>query len=165
MERNGTGKKDPMHAFRSGVQAAKALPSLGFPTRPWFHERIGYWSEYTEQAFILREGNTAPTPDNRKLPGILIGIDNMFGEDTPAALITKTVLLHISPAVDPFYPTPAPLTESEIKRFINPSMFPLLRAMMLSDNEGWSMFDPETRARQRQDTLQAFEKIEQLISD
>jgi hypothetical protein len=159
------GKKDTMHAFRSGAATAQSLPSLGFPARPHFHERIEYWSKYTERAFITREGATAPTPNNQKLPGILIGIDNLFGKDTPAALITKTVLLHISPAVDPFYPTPAPLSESEIKRFINPSLFPLLRPMMLSDNEGWSLFDPETRARQRHDTLEAFQRIEQLISD
>lgn len=35
---------------------------------------------------------------------------------------------------------------------------------MLSDNEGWSLFDPETRARQRNDTLKAFKKFESLIS-
>ena len=158
------GKKDPMHAFRSGVQAAKTMPSFGFPTRPHFHERIGYWSEYTEQAFFLQDGKTSPTPDNRKLPSILIGIDNLFGQDTPAALITKTVLLHISPAVDRHYPTPAPLTEEEIKRFIDPALLPLLRAMMLSDNEGWSLFNPETRARQRHDTLEEFGRFQQIIS-
>ena len=159
------GKKDTLHAFRSGVETANALPGFGFPTRLHFHERIGYWSKYTEQAFILRDGDTDPRPDNRKLPGILIGIDNLFGKDTPAALITKTVLLHISPAVDPFYPTPAPLTDSEIKRFIGSSLFPLLRTMMLSDNEGWSLFNLETRSRQRHDTLEVFGRIEQLIAE
>ena len=157
------GKKDTMHAFRSGVQAAKALPSFGFPTRVHFHERIDYWSEHTEQAFILRDGDTAPKPDNRKLPGILIGIDNLFGKDTAAALITKTVLLHISLHIDPFYPTPAPLTEGEIKHYISPSLFPLLRAMMYSDNEGWSLFQPDTRARRRRDADVAFERIEQIV--
>jgi hypothetical protein len=34
--------------------------------------------------------------------------------------------------------------------------------MMLSDNEGWSLFDPETRARQRRDTLAAFEEVGKL---
>jgi hypothetical protein len=36
--------------------------------------------------------------------------------------------------------------------------------MMLADNEGWSLFDLETRARQRSDTLKAFEEVERLIS-
>jgi hypothetical protein len=157
------GKKDTMHAFRSGVQAAKALPSFGFPTRPRFHERIDFWSYYTEQAFLLRDGKTSPTPDNQKLPGILIGIDNLFGKDTPAALITKAVLLHISLHIDPFYPTPAALTDEEIKRFISISLFPLLQAMMLSDNEGWALFEPETRAQRRRNADEAFERIERII--
>jgi len=157
------GKKDTMHAFRSGVETAKALPRFGFPTRLGFHERIGYWSNYTEQAFILRDGDTAPTPDNQKLPGILIGIGNLFGKDTAAALITKTVLLHISLHIDPHYPTPAALTDEEIKRFIHPNLFLLLRVMMLSDNEGWSLFQPETRAQRRRNADEAFERIEQIV--
>lgn len=158
------GKRDTMHAFRSGAHAANLLPGFGFPTRPRFHERIRAWSEYAARAYLPDNGDGSPKPDNRKLPAILIGIDNLFGQHTPAALITKTVLLHISPAVDPFYPTPAPLTDEEIKRFISPSLFPLLRAMMLSDNEGWSLFNPETRAQQRHDTLEAFGRFEQIIS-
>ncbi len=158
------GKRDTMHAFRSGILAANLLPRFGFPTRPRFHERISAWSEITARAYLLGAADSSPRPDNRKLPGILIGIDNLFGRATPAALITKTVLLHISPAVDPFYPTPAPLTDDEIKRFISPSLFPLLRAMMLSDNEGWSLFEPETRTRQRHDTLEAFGRFQEIIS-
>ena len=157
------GKKDTMHAFCSGVEAANVLPGFGFPRRQYFHERINYWSEYVENAFILRDGATAPTPDNRKLPGILIGIDNLFGKDTAAALISKTVLLHISPHIDPHYPTPAPLTEEEIKRYIHPSLFPLLKVMMLADTEGWSLFDPEKRAQRSRDALKAFEHFETLI--
>jgi len=158
------GKKDTMHAFRSGVQAALALPRFGFPMAQQYRERIITWSDLTLQAFLAGKGDAAPIPDNRKLPEILAGIDELFGKNTPAALITKTVLLHISLDVDPFYPTPAPLTEAESKRYINPSLLPLFRVMMLADNEGWSLFDPETRARQRHDTLQAFEKVERLIS-
>jgi hypothetical protein len=159
------GKKDTMHAFRSGVETAKALPRFGFPTRPLFHERISLWSGYADQAFILRAGEPAPKPDNQKLSGILIGIDNLFGKDTPAALITKTVLLHISLHIDPFYPTPAALTEDEIKRYIDPELFPLLRVMMLADNEGWSLFHPEKRAQRSRDAMKAFGKIEEMISN
>ena len=159
------GKKDTMHAFRSGVHAAILLPRFGFPTRQHFHERIGLWSQYTAQACIAGDTNTPPKPDNRKLPGILIGIDNLFGRNSAAALITKTVLLHISLHVDPFYPTPAPLTEEEAQRYIHKDLLPLLRVMMLSDNEGWSLFDPETRSRLRHDTLNVFGKLEQVVSN
>ena len=156
------GKKDTMHAFRSGVQAANLLPRFGFRTKPRYQERIGLWSNYVEQAFIAT--GTTPKPDNRKLPGILVGIDNLFGRNTPAALITKTVLLHISLHIDPFYATPAPLTDAEIKRYIEPELFPLLRVMMHADNEGWSLFEPETRAQRKDDALKAFGRIAALIS-
>jgi hypothetical protein len=159
------GEKDTMHAFRSGVETARALPRFGFPTRPHFQERIDYWGEYTDQAYTLPGRESAPKPDNRKLPGILTGIDNLFGKDTPAALITKTVLLHISLHIDPFYPTPSALAEEEIKRYIHRRLFPLLKVMMLADNEGWSLFDPETRAQRSRDAMKAFGNIERMISE
>lgn len=157
------GKRDTLHAFRSGIHAARLLPGLGFPMTKKYPESIHAWSDYAGQAFVEAPGESAPIPDNRKLPGILEGIDQLFGTETPAALICKAVLLHISLHVDPFYPTPAPLTEAEIRRYISPSLLPLLQVMMLSDNEGWSLFDPETRARQRKDTLEAFRRVELLI--
>jgi hypothetical protein len=158
------GKKDTMHAFRSGALAANILTSLGFPGTEKYPDLIRLWSEKTSQAFIADNDDAAPTPDNRKLPEILAGIEQLYGEDTPATLIIKTVLLHISLHVDEMYPTPAPLTNDEAKRYFNSSLFPLLRVMMLSDNEGWSMFDRATRARQRSDTLKAFDEVERLIS-
>ena len=158
------GKKDTMHAFRSAVQTAKILPDFGFPTTQEYPELIGAWSEYTTRAFLDGDAKSAPKPDNGKLPEILKGIEQLYGAETPATLIIKTVLLHISLDVDPYYPTPAPLTEEEIRHYIGISLLPLLGAMMLSDNEGWSLFDPETRARQRKATLQAFEQFGQIIS-
>ena len=156
------GKKDPMHAFRSGAVTGTSLGRFGFPLTEKYHRLVQAWVEQTTGAFIAEEFTTKP--DNQKLPRILAGIDQLYGENTPAALITKTVLLHISLDVDPFYPTPAPLNEDEIWRYINARLLPLLKVMMLSDNEGWSLFDPETRARQRHDTLTAFEKIERMIA-
>jgi hypothetical protein len=158
------GKKDTMHAFHSGVVTANQLPELGFSFSENYPELIRPWSENTTQAFIPGEGDAPPTPDNRKLPEILQGIEQLFGKDTSAVLIVKTVLLHISMHVDDQYPTPAPLTMEEAQLYIDSELFPLLRVMMLSDNEGWSMFDPVTRARQRRDTLAAFEQVGKLIS-
>jgi hypothetical protein len=160
-----SGKRDTMHAFRSGVLAANIMTKFGFPTTPKYQELIDSWSEYTVQAFRTGAGSPTPKPDNQKLPEILAGIDQLYGKDTPAALITKTVLLHISLDVDPFYDTPAPLTEDEIRRFIDANLLPLLKVMMLSDNEGWSLFESETRARQRRDTLLAFQRFERIISN
>lgn len=158
------GKKDSMHAFRSGVLTANILPGLGFPVTEKYRELIHSWSEHTLQAFLVRDGNAAPKPDNQKLPEILTGIDQLFGKKAPATLITKIILLHISLNVDPFYPTPAPLTEEEIKYFITPGLLPLLKVMMMGDNEGWTLFEPDDRKRQYKDTVAAFQEVEKIIA-
>jgi len=67
--------------------------------------------------------------------------------------------------IDPFYPTPAPLTEKEIKKFITPGLLPLLKVMMMGDNEGWSLFEPENRKRQYKDAVKAFQEVEKIIAD
>lgn len=157
------GKKDSMHAFHSAVITAKELAKLEFPITDKYHELISSWGDLTYNAFLEHAENTFPTPDNQKLSEILAGINKLFGENTPATLITKTVLLHISLDVDPNYITPAPLTDNEIKHFIDPTLFPLLKVMMLSDSEGWTLFDPEDRAIKRHDALAAFAQIENLI--
>ena len=159
------GKKDTLHAFRSGAVAANILPNIGFPISVQYHVFIAPWTTLTVNAFVEDHNKPWQKPDNTKLPEILAGIDQLFGEDTAATIIVKTCLLHISLSVDPHYNTPAPLTDEEVKQFISPALFPLLRVMMLVDNEGWSMFDPETRARQRRDTLEAFAKIELMVNE
>lgn len=158
------GKRDNMHAFHSGALAARALPHLGFAATEHYPESIDKWTELTNGAYLPQRDDSPLTPDNKKLPFILTGIEDLFGKDAPAALVVKTVLLHISLHVDDNYPTPAPLTETEIRHYMDPVLFPYLRVMMLSDNEGWSLFDAGTRARQRRDTLAAFEKVKMLIS-
>jgi hypothetical protein len=158
------GKKDTMHAFRSGVVAANIMPGIGFHVTNHYKELIHSWSKLASNAYTMENGNPSPKPDNSKLPEILSGIERLFGENTPACLIAKTTLLHISLNVDKNYPTPSPLTETETKQFINQDLFPLLRVMMLSDNEGWSLFDPEIRNQQNKDALEAFDKVKKMIS-
>jgi hypothetical protein len=159
------GKKDSIHAFRSGVLAANILPGLGFLVTENYHGLIRSWSEHTLRAFLASDGDAAPKPDNQKLPEILTGIERLFGKNAPATLITKIILLHISLKIDPFYPTPAPLTEKEIKKFITPGLLPLLKVMMMGDNEGWSLFEPENRKRQYKDAVKAFQEVEKIIAD
>jgi len=159
-----SGKKDTMHAFRSGALAAQILPTFGFPVTEKYQELIHSWSELALHAFTVSDGDADPKPDNQKLPEILTGIQQLFGEDAPATLITKAALLHISLNIDPFYPTPAPLTDDEIKRFITPSLFPLLKVMMMGDNEGWALFEQEDRKRQYKDAVAAFQEVEKIIT-
>jgi hypothetical protein len=160
----GKGARDLIHGFRSAVRAAKQLPHVGFPVTAEYGRLIDSWSESTYAATKLSAASAEPVQNNDRLPEILIGIERMFGPDTPAARIVNTVLLHMSINVVREWPQAAPLTELEIKSYITIRVAPLLKCMMLADNEGWSLFDPETRAQQREDTLKAFREVEQLIS-
>jgi len=155
-------KRDAMHGFRSGILVAQILPSLGFPITEKYHEQLESWSEFTSNAYY--ESDIAPIPDNQKLPEILMGIDRMFGVNAPASRIVKIVLLHISLTIDPNYQSPAPLTDDEIKRYITPELYPLLKVMMMGDIEGWSLFKPQVRKQQYHDAIEAFNKVYKIIA-
>jgi hypothetical protein len=155
-------KRDSLHAFRSGILAAKILPSFGFPISDEYRDLLGPWSELTDNAYI--GSDQAPIPDNQKLSAILVGIDQLFGTNAPASRIVKVVLLHISLTIDPNYPAPAQLTDAEIKRWITPELYPLLKVMMLGDNEGWSLFEAQVRQQQYHDAQKAFDQIHQIMT-
>ena len=157
-------KRDNLHAFRSAVETARTLPTLGFPTTSDYELLIDEWSEFTLSAITSPEGSSDFIQDNHKLPMIVEGIERMFGHNTPAALIIKTILFHLSVGMD-FWPPTAPLTDNEMKQYFDEELIPLLMVMHLADGEGWLMFDPENRERGRLDTLKKFGQIEWLISN
>jgi hypothetical protein len=155
------GKRDHAHAFRSAVTAARLLPGLGFPVSSEYDSQTDNWSEFTRTAVIVPEHSRDAIQDNRKLPEILNGIEELFGHGTPAGLVIKTILFHLSVDMK-LWPPAAPLTDEEVKSYFDCDLIKLLRVMNLGDNEGWSMFH-ESREELRNDTLEAFRKIEQLV--
>jgi len=157
------GKRDHTHAFRSAAGAARTLPRLGFPVMPEYNSLINDWDQYTRSAITKLENSSDDVQDNRKFPTILDGIEQMFGQNTPAALIIKTILFHLSVNTD-LWPPPNPLTKDEVKRYFNSELATLLLIMNLGDNDGWTFFNYEAREYQRADILDKFEKIEKLIS-
>ncbi len=157
------GERDPKHGFRSAVTAARQLPHLGFAATAEYGRLIASWSELTYSALKPSESYTEPIQDNEKLPEILAGIDRMFGEGAPAGLIIKGVLLHMSITVLSDWPQTAPLTDAEIRKYIGSDLVPLLKVLMLADNDGWVLFYPE-REQQRREILETFQGIEKLIS-
>jgi hypothetical protein len=157
------GKRDYTHAFRSAAGSAQTLPKLGFPITSEYDLLIDEWCEFTRSAITLLENSSDYTQDNRKLPQILNGIERMFGNNTPAALIIKTILFHLSVDMD-FWPPATPLTTKEMKTYFDRELTLPLLVMHLADGEGWLIFDPENRELGRNDTLRAFEKVERLIS-
>jgi hypothetical protein len=157
------GKRDNIHGFKSTTRVARTLGDIGFPTTDSFKDTVTAWSEFTNSA-ITENSSEEPIQDNSKLPTILAGIEEMYGNNTPAALIVKGVLLHMSINVVKDWPQPAPLSEDEILRTVDNELAPLLKVMMLADNEGWVMFHPEDRTKQREETLEAFANIELLMN-
>jgi len=157
------GKRDLIHGFRGAALAAHTLERLGFDHTQEFDEFIDTWSKLTRNAITTSHVDGDLIQDNQKLPAILDGIKKLFDENTPAALIIKGVLLHMSLNVVNQYPQAAPLSEAEIKQFIDPIFLPLLRVMMLADSEGWVLFYPEVRELQRNETLTAFQVAEKVI--
>lgn len=156
------GQRDPFHAFRSAVTAAARLPGLGFGTTSEYTAKIGPWSELVLGACVQPDDEPEPIQDNRRYPEILEGIDQLFGKGSDAAAIVKTVLLHMSINVVREWPQAAPLTTREITRYVDRDLLPLLKAMMLADNEGWTLFYPD-RDQQRSDTLEVYTELEKLI--
>lgn len=156
-------KRDHLHAFRSAANAARALPKLGFPITVSYDSIIDDWDKYTRSAFINIGNPPVEIPDNSKLPIIFNGIEQMFGENTSATLIIKTILLHLSVNME-IWPPPSPLTDDEIKDYLNKDLATLLLVMNLGDNDGWTLFNPDTLEHQRIDIMNQFEKIGNIIS-
>ena len=157
------GKRDPTHSFRSAAIGAKRLPSFGFQVTEEYSKLIDSWSAFVSCATTASERTSELIQDNRRVPEILSGIDSLFGKNTPPALIVKTVLFHSSINVVKAWPQLSPLTDEEIRRYIDRDLLPLLEVMALSDNEGWTMFYAEDRITQRIETLATFEQIQSEI--
>jgi hypothetical protein len=158
------GRGDRIHGFRSATRAAETLPKLGFVVTNDYELLIKEWTALTNGAVTKDDMTEHDIQDNRKLPEIIAGMEHLFGRNTPAALIVKTVLLHMSITVLQEWPQAAPLTAAEFRLFIDSELFPLLKVMMLVDNDGWSLFDLPTRERYRLETLAGFEAIERQIA-
>lgn len=156
-------QRDCTHGFRSAAMTGKTLHSLGFAVTDAYDAHIEPWAGVTMTA-LTQHGETAEAiQDNRKLPEIVAGIDRLFGAQSAAALVVKGVLLHMSLDVVADWPQTASLTQHETRQYIDGRLLPLLKVMMLVDNDAWSLFDPATKARYRDETLAVFERIQQMI--
>jgi hypothetical protein len=153
------GKHDYVHAFRSAAITAKALARVGFPVTDVFLTQIDSWFMLTYNAVYDHQGHAEMIQDNRKLPAIMSGIDQLYGTNAPAGWVIKAILLHLSIITDPNYPILAPLSLPEMKACVDSTLFPFLKAMMLVDTDGWNLFDAQTQRDQRAQTLVAFDRL------
>lgn len=154
-------KRDHLHAFRSAVTAARLLPDLGFDRTHEFPVLIAEWSELTLSA-RTDLGEHADVQDNSKIPQILAGVERMFGHNTPAALVIKTILFHLSVDMKEWPPV-TPLTKEEMLQYFDMDLLPLLKVMHLGDTDGWSLFEPAVNERLRKDTIEVFDDLGHLL--
>ena len=144
--------------------AGKALAPIGFPVTPSYASQIDNWFKLTHEAVIFDEAHNETIQDNRKLPEMMAGIDHLYGPDSPAGLAIKAVLLHLSLDIDPDYPLLAPLTDQEIRQYIDKQLHPVLKALMLIDLDAWNLFDGDEKRRNRALILDAFENMKALMA-
>jgi hypothetical protein len=157
------GQRDLSHAFRSAATTGKVLPQLGFAVRD--ASRLTAWADLTRTALTKATDSGEMIQDNVQLAAIIRGIDDIFGLNSPAALIVKAVLFHMSINVVADWPQAAPLMDQQVRQFLDAPLLPLLRAMMLADNDAWTFFDPEIKLRYRSDTRAVFERITRMTGE
>jgi len=158
------GQRDYTHGFRSAAMTGEILPDIGFDVTPAYDSDIEDWVKLVNTAMTKQAETSVYIQDNHKLPVIVNGIGRLFGHDTPAALIIRTVLLHMSIDVVEDWPQVAPLTDNEVREYLDFDLLPLLKVMMLVDNDGCELFDMPTKARYRRETLNIFTRLESLLS-
>jgi hypothetical protein len=153
------GQRDALHAFRSATMAARVLPKVGFPVSDPYAATLEPWTRLVLGASVAAPDGKGRLPDNRLLPQILRGVEQLFGVDSAAAQIVQAVLLHQSLNVVPEWPNPGSVAEAELARCIRPALLPLLEAMMLVDSDAWQLFTPDDRAKFRASTLAVFATV------
>jgi hypothetical protein len=158
------GRRDFTHGFRSAAMTGATLPGIGFAVTAEYDHLIKDWIALTNSAMIKRGKKPVYVQDNRRLPEIINGIERMFGYHTPPALIVKTVLFHMSINVLKEWPQATSLTETEIRQYLDLELLPLLKVMMLVDNDSWAFFDPPTKEHYQQETLDVFRELRRIIT-
>ena len=157
------GQRDSMHALSFGGHGGADAAQRGFLASAAYPAVIDSWTRLVLGASIAAADGKGPVPDKRALPDILQGSEQLFGTGSAAALIVQAVLLHQSLNVVPEWPNPGSLAEAEVPLCIRPTLLPLLEAMMLVDSDAWQLFDPASKARFRQSTLDVFATVRGLV--
>jgi len=158
------GQRDALHAFRSAAMAARTLPKVGFLTSDTYPTGLDPWTQLVLGASVAAPDGKGLIQDNRVLPEILLGIDQLFCAGSAAALVVQAVLLHQSLNVVPEWPNPGSLTDPDLPLCIRPALLPLLEAMMLVDSDAWQLFDPASKVKFRESTLAVFATVRRLVA-
>lgn len=158
------GQRDALHAFRSATMAARTLPRLGFPVSDDYPTQLEPWRRLVLGASVATPDGKGSMQDNRVLPEVLRGIDQLFGAGSAAALIVQAALLHQSLNVVPEWPNPGSLADAQVPACIRPALVPLLEGLMLADSDAWQLFEPDKKAKFRESTLAVFAAVRTVVA-
>ena len=155
------GKRDLVHPYPSAAITARNLSNLGFPIGTTNFMYFADWQQKLSNAAVEVDGEMIP--DKSKLPEILSGVTYLFGHNTSTALVIKSVLLHQSLNVLKDFPQAAPLTDEEIKSYVDAELFPLLSLIHLVDSDAWQLYDAEKRGPYRDEIFANLSRAWHLI--
>lgn len=148
------GGRDHRHPFRSAAQAARVLTAIGFPKTAAYQSEFAEWFALTDSASRFDEGRRFQIQDNRKLPGILSGATRILAEPTRTAV--AVIALHQSITSLAAWPVPAPLTDEQVRRYVDAVLVAPLLTLTLADTGGWNLFDPPTLTSMYHETREVF---------
>jgi hypothetical protein len=148
------GRRDHRHSFRSAAHAGRVMPQLGFPVTAAYASEFQDWFTLTDTATRFDEAQKLHIQDNGKLPKILGGAKRIFAEPTRTAV--SAIALHQSITALAAWPVQAPLTDDQVRAYVDKDIFPALLALMLADSGGWNLFDPPTLEAMYKETRAVF---------
>lgn len=151
------GGRDHRHGFRSAALVGRILPKLGFPVTAAYPSEFQAWFHLTDTATRFDEADKLHVQDNSKLPRILDGARRIFAEPTRTAVIV--IALHQSMTSLAAWPVQAPLTDDQIKAYVDNDLLPALLVLTLADSGGWNLFDPPTLASMYTETRAVFRAL------
>ena len=75
----------------------------------------------------------------------------------------KAVLLHWSFTTVMEWPCAAPLTDEEVRVYLDDELLQILGPLILADSDSWNLFDPETKDRYRTEIAEAMHELGALL--
>jgi hypothetical protein len=154
------GQLDLTHAFRSGAQAVRSLLRAGFLHQEYAD--LEGWIDFTKQA--VKEEDGREIQDNAKLPGIIKGMETIFGGNKDALIILKTILFHWSITTIKEWPPASPITPAEVRTYLDEELLQVLGVLLLADSDSWNLFDIETKERYREEIAEALTEIGAMLA-
>ena len=151
------GGRDHRHCFRSAALAVRIMLKLGFPVTATYPSEFPAWFTLTDTATRFDEAEKMQIQDNSKLPRILDGAKSIFAEPTRTAV--SVIALHQSITSLAAWPVKAPLTDDQVKAYVDKDLIPALLALTLADSGGWNLFDPATLESMYKETRAVFRDL------